>query len=518
MRHDWADGGLPRKAAVTTVLLLCLSGLATAATPTPTPPLDGPPGADTSEITCGTHLPPIDECTRWIETYDGGVLSPNIAPWAFGGRDRAEALDVAPETGLTLVGGWSENEDEHKDPFVAALDTTDGSHVWTWRGDFGDGWDRVEHLVVDEARDQILLGLREDAPHQHAHAWVVSLDLSAGEQQWATQIPPERGSGESIFALDRGPDGDAYAAGELTVGEGFTSGTDAFAARLDANDGTLHWKTVWDGADAWDVFWDLSVPEGGEQAFAGGRTAGLGNGTDGIVAAFDTTDGSLDWTHRVNGTGMGHDSVRTVDVADRIIVSGEETRSGETYRMLTALDPSTGQAEWRSLDEPTGDFPLVVEAELLGDTAFVTGEAGTGAFSLADGSTVWTGGFQGRALSVATSPDAIFLTANQQGTATGFDCHTRSYDASEGELRWEAIYRGPGPEIQDEPAGSRIADRCQDIETEPSTNAALVAGGTWQPGTNTDALAIAYEQNPEGLTRIDVGTGQHPFSPRSIPP
>jgi len=144
---------------------------------------------------CDPSEPQLDRCTRWIQTFDRGILDPELVPTATGGRDTFLALDTAPSLGLTVGTGQSENPNDATDPLAVAMDTDNGTRQWTWIGELGaNGRDKVTQVEIDERRSHVLLVVEDDAPRAFKDTHLVALDAADGDRLWSTPIPEEPGA------------------------------------------------------------------------------------------------------------------------------------------------------------------------------------------------------------------------------------------------------------------------------------------------------------------------------------
>jgi outer membrane protein assembly factor BamB len=472
---------------------------------------------------CDPSEPQLDRCTRWIQTFDRGILDPELVPTATGGRDTFLALDTAPSLGLTVGTGQSENPNDATDPLAVAMDTDNGTRQWTWIGEPGaNGRDKVTQVEIDERRSQVLLVVEDDAPRAFKDTHVVALDAADGDRLWSTPIPEERGPRVLIDALEQGPGGHVYLAGEEEVKEGHRSQDDVFLARIDPADGSVDWTSHWDARGDDDDLVSLDIDPQTGRLYGAGLTSGFGTGPDVLVLAASPSDGDVLWTQRMTGLdpgpGLSWDWAYEVSLApggDRLAVTGLEERPDAPQRLTTVLSASDGAVEWRRHDPSPGSLAGGVAVGTMEDRMIVTGTVGTTALALDDGSRLWAKQFEAYHLIVGSQQGEVYATnsVNQPGTAR--DCITRAFATSDGQAQWTATYRGPNVGVDNEPGGNRVSDRCFELALDPARDTLLVAGDTWQPGQNADAMVLAYRQTPEDsrVPRPDAGSSREDSIP-----
>ncbi|MEW6668211.1 MAG: SBBP repeat-containing protein [Thermodesulfobacteriota bacterium] len=221
------------------------------------------------------------------------------------------------------------------DTFAVKLDSN-GARVWTTFMGSGSGdWD--EGIAVDDTGNVYVAGYANatwGAPvNGHAggshDGFVAKLDNN-GARLWHTFM----GSGGTDYCLGIAVDagGNVYVAGESnatwgTPVNGFTSGTEAFAAKLDSN-GVRLWHTFM-GSTGTDNALGIAVDKGGSLFVGGNSSATWGTpvkdhagGTNDAFAVRLNGDGTRRWNTFMGSSGADSDSGIAVDDCGFLYVIG----------------------------------------------------------------------------------------------------------------------------------------------------------------------------------------------------
>lgn len=249
---------------------------------------------------------------------------------------------------------------------------------FAWQHDVG-GW--VEAIVGNR-----LFG-REFFALENADGGVFCLDAETGDHRWTY--------GQAGFYHTFTP---LTAADALYVGSGSDvigdEEGDTYALEFD---GEERWV-----ADTGSVYRRPQVADG--LVYVGSD--------DGVVRAFDATDGEVIWRNKeVND---GHLHVDVVGVANVVYALTEA---------LVALDPDTGEEQWRY----GGDENRVREYMIADETAYVADRTGIAAVS--DGEENWR-------VPMDSSPFFKDLESGRLLARVGWDLH--ALDTDDGEERWVA--------------------------------------------------------------------------------
>ncbi|MDX1645045.1 MAG: PQQ-binding-like beta-propeller repeat protein, partial [Thermoanaerobaculia bacterium] len=266
--------------------------------------------------------------------------------------------------------------------FVIALDVTSGEEIW--RYELGPAYPGRDGSHDGPIATPAIAGGRVFAVDPAGK--VVGLDLASGAERWTTDLVEELGSEEPYYGFAGSP---VVVDGTLILQIGGEGGS---VAGLDVDSGELLWRALEDGIAAQSPI----------LAEIGGRRQILVLGSE-KLAGIDPTDGTLLWEMAHEGEGgMGaatqspvpldnsHFFVKyatpeaavfelaEVDGAigiDRRVSSRGLTRSyspatlaggvlyGFTGRILSAVDPVSGELLWRTRDVGDG-FAISIEDRL----------------------------------------------------------------------------------------------------------------------------------------------------------
>jgi hypothetical protein len=294
------------------------------------------------------------------------------------------------------------------------------------------------------------------------------------------------------------------------------------------------WTKRYDAATADDAAHALAVSPDGSAVFVTGYSVGKTGGANYLTTAYRSTDGTLRWARRYDG------SEHTGDVSRAIAVSPDGTRvfiTGRSHGALTgddyatiAYDASTGDRLWVSRftgpragdDEATS---LAVSPD--GGTLYVTGHShgtGTGAdyatlaYDVASGAQRWVtrynapagGDDAGLAIGVSPGGTSVYVTGRTETLSTGIDGTTVAYVAATGAQRWVRSYDGPGSgddvllALGVAPDGGRVFVAGQSLGTGSGVDFVTIAYAT---GTGADGWNRRYDGpagNKDGLTDLAV--------------
>jgi glucose dehydrogenase len=213
--------------------------------------------------------------------------------------------------------------------------------------------------------------------------------------------------------------------------------------------GTQRWSSYYDdGSD--DYATAIAITEDGATLVVTGYSFVGDSVSDYATAAYRSTDGREVWAARYNGTGMGHDVARALEVSpdgSRVFVTGESQSSGIT-----------------------DDYASI-------------------AYRTVDGAQLWVSRFNGpgdgndsaNSVAVSTNGSVIFVGGYSTGSNTSADYATLAYDAV------------TGRQLRAIRAGGLGADASVAIEVS-SEGPRLFVTGTIQVSINgnTDYGTLAY--------------------------
>ncbi len=255
------------------------------------------------------------------------------------------------------------------DAFAAKLDSN-GNLTWnTFLG--GSGYDNGSAIAVDGSGNVYAAGYSAATWGSPVRAFTsATLDAFAakldsnGNLTWNTFLG---GSGvDSGDAITVDQSGDVYVAGlsDATWGSpirAFTSGNDAFAAKLDSN-GNLTWNTFL-GGSAFDHGYGIAVDGSGNVYVAGSSAASWGSpirafrsGNDAFAAKLDS-NGNLTWNTFLGGSGTDYGYAIAVDESRDVYVAGFSDATwgspiraftGGLYDAFAAKLDSNGNLTWNT--------------------------------------------------------------------------------------------------------------------------------------------------------------------------
>ncbi|MHB9081943.1 MAG: DUF7948 domain-containing protein, partial [Pirellulaceae bacterium] len=252
----------------------------------------------------------VDEQGNLVIAYDNGTLT-DSAPIAWQDIDgQRQLVQVSYELLGNNQVGFAVGAYDHSQQLVI-----DPSLTWsTFLG--GSGTDYCYGIAVDSSGNVYIGGSSNATWGSPVRAYSSGYDAfaakldSSGNLQWNTFLG---GSGTDYgrgIAVDSS--GNVYVGGYSAATWGspvraFTSGTDAFAAKLDSS-GNLQWNTFLGGSGT-DNGYDIAVDNGGNVYIGGYSNATWGSsvraytsGADAFAAKLDSS-GTLQWNTFLGGSG-----------------------------------------------------------------------------------------------------------------------------------------------------------------------------------------------------------------------
>lgn len=245
------------------------------------------------------------------------------------------AVDPDGETVYGVGGGLTPSGTDG-DATAVALDAATGDRRWTWASDSGDR-EFTETVAVDE--DGLYVGVDRDGDSEAIIA--VGLDPGSGTERWRREIPDVELWDATL------DDGVLVVAGSRVQQDDTTHvrTSDAVVAALDTSDGSLLWNATFDELDSWDDGQAVTAADG--RVLVTGRTipkhgtatGHIVNGNDVFVAAYDLRTGTELWTATAD-TGPP-EAVRAFpeDLAwDVGVVDGTVLTAGMAFDLETGWD------------------------------------------------------------------------------------------------------------------------------------------------------------------------------------
>ncbi|MBW3664189.1 MAG: PQQ-like beta-propeller repeat protein [Actinobacteria bacterium] len=371
----------------------------------------------------------------------------------------------------------------------------------------------------------------------------VALTVDDRCEAWTSERFDGPGAGEDrvgpgLFAEDTttvSPDGaTAYVAVTSDAATGTGVDFDALVLAHDTGDGTLRWVGRYAGDTLHAYARGMEVSADGQRLYALSTLNDGSGSTGGAVTAFDTSDGALLWSHRLD---FRPEEIERVDgpTGDRLLISLHRKVDEQRSAMgLSALDvSSTGAAPawerpWRP-SAPWGTTGGRLASSIDGTRVFLGGgengddglrrNFGTVAYDTATGEQLW------EALEPMSDPDGFFNSNGVSGLAVapdggsvfavGFDPVSSgsfttastsaivvfAYDAATGERRWETSYLG------DDGEGFyfNLFENTIDVSPDSASVAVVTEGGQERP-TYAGSTTVVYDA-ASGAVRWAVPDG-----------
>lgn len=299
-------------------------------------------------------------------TFHGGAVG-----------DYAQAVAV-DASGNTYVAGYSDGTwgspvrafGTGADAYVAKYDAS-GALVWnTFLGGAGT-YDHAEGISVDASGNVYVTGVSNAtwgtpvrAFGGNTDTFVAKLDASTGALTWNTFLG---GAGNDYgYGVISDASGNVYVAGSsaATWGaplRGFSSGADAFAARL-TSAGALSWNTFMGGAGS-DGAEGIGLDGSGNVYVGGYSSATWGSPVRAYAGSFDmtvtrlTSAGALSWNTFVGGSGYEVAESMAVDASGNVVLAGKGDGGSfgtpvdaysAGYDAVVAKVGSTGTLTWNT--------------------------------------------------------------------------------------------------------------------------------------------------------------------------
>lgn len=335
----------------------------------------------------------------------------------------------------------------------------------------------------------------------------------AGNLLWSATF----GAGDSLsqegLALTIGPDNYCYVAG--------TDGSNYLVLKYDPG-GNLNWVGTYSGAGEYDIPVAIDVDSLGYVAVTGSAEDLDLINLNYLTCRFDMY-GTLEWGVRYNGTALGLDFARAIeiDAAGNIHVTGYSEGQDTGFDCVTIKYNVFGDPIWVTRYDAGGDDggnDLTVDAA---GNVYVTGASPrTGNDEMIVlkygfyGDPIWTkryvgssGGVDsGRFIEVHPATQDVLMAGFSLRNGQGYDFLTTRWNPS-GTLLWAHRYNGPG-NGDDLVVGLRV----------DAAGSAYVAGVSPGAGTGTDFALLKIEPtgNVPWTRRYDSGAAGPNDSARAI--
>jgi uncharacterized delta-60 repeat protein len=317
----------------------------------------------------------------------------------------------------------------------------------------GNRHDEVRSMVVDDAGNVYVTGYSFSDETHHDYATIKY--NSAGVRQWVSRYDFNHSwdQAESIAIDDAG---NVY-----VTGQSHNYGlSDDYATIKYNSSGVQQWIRRYNGPSSnTDCAFSVAVDEAGNVYVTGYSWSDVG-GADYLTLKY-TSNGSLAWIKRYNGTGSSDEFAHSiaVDGDGNVYVSGYRVKSETDYDYLTVKYNSSGTEMWVKTYGGSGNGIDKVNSLVLDEDA------------------------------------NVYITGYSKGVGTGNDCTTIKY-TSYGNAVWIKRYNGP---VDSSDYGNSLA-------VDDAGNV-YVTGGSRGSGTFSDYLTIKYNSNgtQQWVQRFDGG-------------
>ncbi len=408
------------------------------------------------ELPCDARgLAPTLGCEVWAARWDGPYSSDG--PIDRRADEDTKGIVASDDGDLVIVSGRTPASPEWYEGVAIALDGKTGETLWTHTFERpSDVRGVIWEPAISPDGDTVYLG-GEGANDADEHvALIRALDAETGGTDWEYTF---KGAADHprFYDLGLSPDGSkVFATGPAQ--------NRILTVALDASDGSLLWKDLYDHPDAALRANHVVVSPDGEQVAVAGWLVG-DHGV--LMRAFDADTGTVDWTSvipEINGDRpVGFEYSQD---SDRLFVVKVPTFSGPGQKTF-ALDAQTGQTLWSHkfhaeevAVDPANELVYVTRGRASGLAGLVglglpgdpTRSAAfvTVAFDQETGEEMWRsiyevpGHLGATALDVRVSPDGRCVYASgSAGDASGRYAMLYVMDASDGDSLWAARYNGP---------------------------------------------------------------------------
>jgi hypothetical protein len=414
------------------------------------------------------------------------------------------AVSAAGVTGVRASPGISRSQGSAK--AVAAASPGPGSQLWAER--FGSsGFENTANAVqVSPDGGTVFVTGSTWPPISYA---TIAYNATTGAQLWLASYTDPYNLNDSANSLAVSPDGGTvYVTGESGGESGGVSSSDYATIAYNATTGAQLWIARYNGpGNGFDDAYSVVVSPDGGTVFVTGESTGTTPGFDYATIAYNAATGAQLWVARMNASGKGDDTARSVAAVSpdgkTVFVTGKHagTTSGYDYGTV-AYNAATGAQLWVKYYNGPGngeDLPFALAVSSVKGAVYVTGTSSssgegpgyaTVAYDATTGHRLWVARYNGPetlddfADSVAVSPGGgrVFVTGGSVGTTSNNDYATLAYRATTGAQLWVKRYNGPG----------NADDRATSVVTSPGGGTVYVTGRSQGTGTGYDYATVAY--------------------------
>ena len=287
-----------------------------------------------------------------------------------GDQDAELATVITEQDGVIYLGGHvydGENTDS-SNAMVMAVDLETGIPLWSWVRDVEGGYEAIDGIVVENSAIFVSGWATTAAAGQEV--LLARLDLDGTEKWLTTWGSPgwDEANGHLVS------DGERLYLGGVTEGTGWMSGGDPLVAAFQKSDGALQWQSrLADDVALWDDVLGLTLFDG-ELYGVGART---GSGFNLLLSKLDT-EGNLLWERELLEQGAQVGRAITAG-PDHVFVAYNTDSQGEGGNDMRVLrvDPVDGSEEEVALiggpqDEEVHDLTVTADRlYLVGQTSSI---------------------------------------------------------------------------------------------------------------------------------------------------
>jgi fibronectin-binding autotransporter adhesin len=332
---------------------------------------------------------------------------------------------------------------------------------------------------------------------------------STAVQSWVQQVNGSANADDEAAAVAVDDNGDVIVAGYVTRAE--TGGRDVYVAKYDS-DGVLMWEYFYNGsANGIDMGLSLAL-QGTDFVIVGGRAEGAGTGSDFFAAKLDATTGVAEWETEHNRGGSTSDIPARVAVGTDggVVLAGISGAGNSADAWTIKLNGADGSLRWGRVynfaNRPDGMRGLALDGAnnviVPGYSQGANYDMYTAKYESETGSTIWDRRYNGDFNSSHAAWDVIVdRQGNVLATGTSYraagvrDGMTIKYNGLDGTVAWaKRPFSGVGTPTANDENFSIALDGLGNL---------VVVGYTESPMTGVDYY-VARHLNNGGPTDGDA--------------
>ncbi|MFD2247154.1 PQQ-binding-like beta-propeller repeat protein [Pontibacter ruber] len=367
-------------------------------------------------------------------------------------------------TGGVYVTGRSGYYGNEYDYITIRYEAATGEESWVkYYNGTPNGYDMVSDIVVDNNGGVYVTG----ASSNYSFGIIITdyatirYDAATGKESWVQRYNgPDSGSDyPAAIAVDS--TGGLYVTGFSGKKDG--NGLDYATISYDAYTGSQRWVTHYDsGSNIYDEARAIAVDNQGG-VYVTGYSFGSNNTSNFATIRYDSETGEQTWLVLYTGEENSNNIAEAISVDNEggVYVAGTSSRAGNSFVSDFATiryDAATGKLSWEQRYNGEGSGTYIARAIAVDNKGgvFVTGSSGyygsdsdyvTIRYNTPDGNESWVQRYNGpangldqvRAVAVGNT-GRVVVTGYSEGSGTGPDFATISYDAKTGTQSWASRY------------------------------------------------------------------------------